>query len=113
MIPSCDTRPSVGFRPTMFSTADGPVIDPSVSVPIAAAHPFAQVRFAKNNGAGRAQLLNDHRVCRHMVAVDRQRSRRGLHVVVSRDVVLDQNGNPMERTTHLSLAALVVQMLRD
>ena len=41
IIPSCETRPSVGFKPTMFSTADGPVIDPSVSVPTATEHKFA------------------------------------------------------------------------
>jgi len=33
--------PSVGFNPKMFSTADGPVMEPSVSVPTAAAHRLA------------------------------------------------------------------------
>src|SRR5207249_3833815 len=34
-------KPKCGFNPTMFSTADGPVIEPSVSVPTATEHKFA------------------------------------------------------------------------
>src|SRR5205814_3362392 len=47
IIPSCETRPRVGFKPTMFSTADGPVIEPSVSVPTATAHRFAATPLAE------------------------------------------------------------------
>src|SRR5439155_18825835 len=60
------------------------------------------VRFAKNDGAGCAQLLNDHRVCRHMVAVNREGSSCGLHLVISCDVVLDEKWNSMERATNMS-----------
>ncbi len=38
---------NVGFKPTMFSTADGPVIDPSVSVPTATEHKFAAAPLAE------------------------------------------------------------------
>src|SRR4029077_6516137 len=47
MIPSCETSPRVGFKPTTFSTADGPVIDPSVSVPTATEHKFAAAPLAE------------------------------------------------------------------
>ena len=35
------------FQPTMFSTADGPVIDPSVSVPTATEQRFAAAPLAE------------------------------------------------------------------
>src|SRR3954453_11289575 len=41
MIPACDTSPTVGFSPTTELRAEGQTIDPSVSVPIAAAQRFA------------------------------------------------------------------------
>ena len=42
MTPVRDTRPSVGFRPAMPFIAAGQVIEPSVSVPTAAAHRLAE-----------------------------------------------------------------------
>src|SRR5436305_952316 len=39
----------------------------------------------------------------------RHRSSRGLHLVISCDVVLDEKRNAMERTTNLSLAAFVIE----
>src|SRR5262245_18181800 len=48
-----------------------------------------------------------------MAAQESQRPRGRLHVVVCRDVVLDQNRNPMQRTADMSPAALVVEVLRD
>ena len=41
MIPERLARPTVGLIPTMPHMLDGQTIDPSVSVPIAAAHRFA------------------------------------------------------------------------
>jgi hypothetical protein len=41
MIPSCDSSPSVGFRPTTRLLPAGQMTDPSVSVPTAAAQRFA------------------------------------------------------------------------
>src|SRR3954452_14326461 len=41
MIPACDTSPTVGFSPTTELAPEGQTIDPSVSVPIAAAHRWA------------------------------------------------------------------------
>ena len=41
MIPSCESSPSVGFRPTTRLLPAGQTIDPSVSVPTAPAHRFA------------------------------------------------------------------------
>src|SRR5258708_5249671 len=38
IMPSCDIRPTVGFRPTIRLLEAGQVIEPSVSVPRAAAH---------------------------------------------------------------------------
>lgn len=46
-IPSCDINPSVGFSAKTFSTAAGPVSEPSVSVPTAAAHRLAAVAEAE------------------------------------------------------------------
>ena len=75
--------------------------------------PFAQVRFAKNYGASVAQLLNNHGIRRHAAAKQRKRSRGRLHTIVSRDVVLHQNGNAVKRATDVSSAALTIEMLRD
>jgi hypothetical protein len=47
MIPYGEIRPRVGFNPTMLSTADGPVIDPSVSVPTATEQKFAATPLAE------------------------------------------------------------------
>jgi hypothetical protein len=134
MIPSCETSPSVGFRPTMFSTDEGPVIEPSVSVPIAAARappdcqsaeigierneaaevrPLAEVRLSEDHRAGGAQPLNDDRIARHAAAVDRQRPGSGLHVVVGGDVVFEQNRDAVQRATHVPRAPLVVELRRD
>src|SRR5688500_17862081 len=41
LIPSCDRSPTVGLRPTTRLWPDGATIEPSVSVPTAAAHRFA------------------------------------------------------------------------
>ena len=41
MMPSCDSRPSVGFSPTTRLLPAGQTTEPSVSVPTAAAHRLA------------------------------------------------------------------------
>ncbi|OGF98932.1 MAG: hypothetical protein A2Z86_01755 [Candidatus Glassbacteria bacterium GWA2_58_10] len=41
MIPLRLTRPTVGLSPTRQFTEEGPIIEPSVSVPTAAAHRLA------------------------------------------------------------------------
>jgi hypothetical protein len=41
IIPVLETSPTVGFRPTMQFTVEGPTIDPSVSVPIDTGQRFA------------------------------------------------------------------------
>ena len=46
-MPAPLTSPSVGFRPTRLLQAAGEVIEPSVSVPIAAAQRFAAVATAE------------------------------------------------------------------
>src|SRR5512132_411182 len=46
MIPSCDRRPSVGLRPTTRLLPDGHTMEPSVSVPTAAAPRFAATATA-------------------------------------------------------------------
>jgi hypothetical protein len=46
MMPRCETSPTVGFSPTMLLLPAGLVIEPSVSVPMAAVHRFAAVAAA-------------------------------------------------------------------
>src|SRR5262245_2070786 len=46
MMPSCATRPSDGLRPTTRLLPAGQTMDPSVSVPTAAAHRLAAVATA-------------------------------------------------------------------
>src|SRR3954468_13415871 len=46
MIPARLTRPTVGLIPTMPHRLDGETIEPSVSVPTAAAHKFAETAAA-------------------------------------------------------------------
>src|SRR5437762_13898986 len=48
-----------------------------------------------------------------MVAVDREGSSCGLHLVISCDVVLDEKRNAMARTTNLSSAAFVIELTSD
>src|SRR5439155_8322694 len=47
IMPYCDIRPTVGFRPTIRLLEAGQVIEPSVSVPTAAAHRFVAVATAE------------------------------------------------------------------
>src|SRR5882724_7615164 len=47
MIPARLTRPRVGFSPTIPLAEDGHTIDPSVSVPMASAHRFADTAAAE------------------------------------------------------------------
>ncbi len=46
MIPSASTIPRVGLIPAMPLIAEGDIIEPSVSVPTAAAHRFAATATA-------------------------------------------------------------------
>ena len=55
--------------------------------------PLAEVRLSEDHRAGSAQPRTMTRITRHSAAVDRQRPRRGLHVVVRGDVVFDQQRN--------------------
>src|SRR5438874_10049362 len=48
-----------------------------------------------------------------MVAVNREGSSCGLHLVISCDVVLDKKRDAMERTTNLSSAAFVIEPCGD
>jgi len=63
--------------------------------------------------AGCAQLLNNHSIARHVVAVNRERSCRRLHLVISCDVVLDEKRDAMEWTTNLSAAPFVIELRGD
>jgi hypothetical protein len=47
MMPERLTRPTVGFKPTSPQLLEGETIDPSVSLPIAAAQEFAAVAAAE------------------------------------------------------------------
>src|SRR6266481_5483917 len=47
IMPSCDIRPTVGFRPTIRLLDAGQVIEPSVSVPTAAAQRLVAVATAE------------------------------------------------------------------
>src|SRR5216684_3301479 len=90
MIPARLTRPTVGLIPTMPLKDAGETIEPSVSVPIAAAQrfaatatadpelepevgPLAKIGLPENHGPGGAKLLGHERVARRMRSEERQR----------------------------------------
>jgi hypothetical protein len=50
---------------------------------------------------------------RRLGADERERTRRGLHLVRRGDVVLEQNRDAVEGAAHLAGPALVVQLLRE
>ncbi len=60
--------------------------------------PFRQVGLAEHHGPGRPQAGHDRGVARHPAADERERARRRLHRVVGRDVVLEQDRDPVQRT---------------
>ena len=59
--------------------------------------PLAKISFAQDHGAGLAQLRGDVSVLRRVRSHERQRSRRGAHAVRGIDIVLDEDGNAMQR----------------
>ena len=60
--------------------------------------PFRQVGLAEHDGSGSPQPGHDRGVARHPAADERERARRRLHRVVGRDVVLEQDRDPVQRT---------------
>ena len=71
--------------------------------------PLAEIRLAKNDALRQRAVLNQRRVGGNVAAVKRQRARRGLHVVVRRDVVFDQQRNSMQRSADVTGFALVIE----
>src|SRR5207245_9097820 len=71
--------------------------------------PLAQVSLAEQQGAGPAQLLYQESVLRRLSADQSQRARRGAHPVRRIDVVLDEQGNAVQRAARAFLPAFLVQ----
>ena len=151
------TRPTVGLIPTIPLTEEGQTIEPSVSVPMATAHRFAETatpepelepqglrssaygfrhwppralhpllerverKFAHSDRfalpritapASRSRPTTNASRGGPRVA-ERERPRRRLHAVGGVDVVLDQHGDPMERSANLARTPLGVHRARD
>src|SRR4051794_14739706 len=70
--------------------------------------PFRQVRLSEDDGAGRPEPRHDRRVAGHATAGQREGSRRRLHRVVRRDVVLDHDRDAVERPADASVPAFPV-----
>ena len=70
--------------------------------------PFGEIGLAQDDGARRPEASDDPRVAPHAAPDQRQRAGRRLHRVIRRDVVLDQDGDPMERPTNAPRSALGV-----
>ncbi len=151
------SSPTVGFTPTRPLALEGEMMDPDVSVPIAAAQvarrrphpgaragarrlavvrigvvglaaapapaaggagraevgPLAEVGLAEDDGAGLAQLPGDERVPRRLRAEQRERARRGFHLVGGGDVVLDEDRDAVQRPAHPSGVALLIHLVGD
>ena len=145
------TSPSVGLMPTSELLFDGETIDPSVSVPTAAAQrfaaaaasgartgriavervrilrqpaaaapaarrvrrseirPLAEVRLAEDDRARLAETPHDEGVLRRLRSGERERSGGRHHAIGGRDVVLDQDGDPVQRTARSAAPPLRVE----
>ncbi len=75
--------------------------------------PLAQVRLAENHDAGRAEALHHERVARRLRALERERSRGCHHPVGGVDVVLDQDGNAVQRPARTLGSPFRVERIRD
>src|SRR5204862_5512380 len=75
--------------------------------------PLAQVRLADDTSAGLSQTLRDEGVLRGPRADERERAGRGLHAVGRADVVLDEDGDAVQRPAHAPLFALAVERVGD
>jgi hypothetical protein len=53
----------------------------------------------------------DVRIARHNVTKQSPATGGGLHTVLTSDVVLDNEGDAVERTTNLTLSTLFIQLL--
>jgi len=67
-----------------------------------------QVRLPDDDGAGVAQLFHHERVTSGLEAIERQRPARGRHVG-GRVIVLDHDGDAVERTADVTRAPLGVE----
>jgi hypothetical protein len=123
MIPARLTRPTVGLRPTIPQSAAGLVIEPSVSVPTAAAAPaadrmggtevgpLAEIGLAQQQGAGGPQPAGDEGVPRRGLGPDQgQGAGGGGHAVGGVDVVLEQHRQPVQGPAQVARAALPVEL---
>lgn len=72
--------------------------------------PLAERGLSEQDGAGLAELLDDVGVAGHDVAEKGPATGRGLHVVLGGDVVLDGEGDAVERTADLALASLGITL---
>lgn len=79
---------------------------------VVAAHisPLAEASLAEEHGAGVAQLADDMRVSRHDVAQEGPAAGAGLQVVLGGDVVLDDEGDAVQRASDLALLALSISL---
>ena len=68
---------------------------------------------ADDDGAGRAQLRDDRGISGDAASHQGQGTRRGLHPVRRRDVVLDQDRDAVERTANAPGTPLNVEGSRD
>jgi hypothetical protein len=75
--------------------------------------PFAQIRLAKDDSARRAQPLGYERVARRDVAGEGERAGRRAHLVGRVDVVLDENGDSVQRPADASGLSFIVELRRD
>jgi hypothetical protein len=71
--------------------------------------PLAEIGLAEDHGAGVAQPRDEKRVDRRDRSLERERPRGRLHAVVRRNVVLDQDGDAVERAARALRLSLEVE----
>ena len=75
--------------------------------------PLGQIGLAKNDCARSAQFACNNRVRRHLAAFQGKGTGSRFHAADDRDVVLDQHGDPVQRTANHACAPLLVPERRD
>lgn len=79
---------------------------------VVAAHisPLAETSLTEEHSTGVAQLADDKGVSRHNVAQEGPAAGTGLQVVLGGDVVLDNEGDAVQRATDLAALALSISL---
>src|SRR5581483_9567167 len=75
--------------------------------------PLTQIRFSKDDGARRAQSLDDGGIARGLGAEQRERAGGRVHAIGRVEIIFDQHRHTVERTAHVTGAAFAIERVGD